>query len=59
MDEIPCEVLEDIPDAEKEYMMFLLKLINNYLLDNKVPDWFSIKKVEVETAEEEPTFPKE
>jgi hypothetical protein len=53
MDEQP------ITDTDKEYMMFLLKLINNYLLDNKVPDWFSIKKVEVETAEEEPRFPKE
>jgi len=53
MDEQP------ITDTEKEYMLFLLKLLNNYLLDNKVPDWFSIKKVEVETAEEEPTFPKE
>jgi hypothetical protein len=39
MDEIPLE------ETAKEYMMFLLKLINNYLLDNEVPSWFSIKKL--------------
>ena len=56
MDEQP------ITDTDKEYMTFLLTLINNFLLDNKVPDWFSIKKIQAEikeTAEEEPRFPKE
>lgn len=52
MEETPCEALVDeveIQDTEKEYMLFLLKLLNNYLLDNQVPEWFSIKKVRFET----------
>jgi hypothetical protein len=45
---------EPLDDTEKEYMLFLLKLLNNYLLDNKVPEWFSIKKVELEPTPVEP-----
>jgi hypothetical protein len=48
---------EPINETDKEYMLFLLKLINNYLLDNEVPSWFGVKKMQleplVETAEEE------
>jgi hypothetical protein len=39
---------EPIGETDKEYMMFLLKLINNYLLDQEVPSWFSIKKLTLE-----------
>jgi len=35
---------EPIGETDKEYMMFLLKLINNYLLDQEVPSWFSLAK---------------
>jgi len=46
MEEIPIE------ETDKEYMMFLLKLINNYLLDNEVPSWFSAKKLHPEPEPE-------
>jgi len=52
MDEVPPEL-----DREKEYMMFLLKLINNYLLEQEVPDWFNVKKLSVTT--EPPSEPDE
>lgn len=50
---------EPIGETDKEYMMFLLKLINNYLLDQEVPSWFSLAKWKtpdetlVETPEKE------
>jgi hypothetical protein len=43
--------MDEIPDTDKEYMMFLLTLINNFLLENKVPEWFSIKKIQTQMSE--------
>lgn len=49
--------MDDLPETADEYMMFLLKLINNFLLDHTVPEWFSIKKLTLDVepdAELEP-----
>jgi len=43
-----------VDETEKEYMLFLLKCINNYLVDQEVPSWFSLAQWQKPAVEPEP-----